>query len=414
MRDTLSGYPRAFWVLFAGTLVNRLGLVVLPFLTLYLTGERGYSIEQATLVVSLYGVGAFAAGPLGGALSDRYGRRSVLIGSLLGGAVLMMAIPRMGAFAPLAGLVLAFGLVGEMYRPVVSAAVSDLVPAHRFARAFALIYWAINLGAAIGPSMGGVLAERVGYTALFTVDAATMIVFALVIAVGVPETRPEAPEADPAEGPLASGVAEALVSRTDGIRRALRDPRLVGLSLATFGVGTAFVQAFSTLPLVMEADGLSHGRLRPVHRRQRRHRRSAEPAGGAVGRDSAGAGASGERRRADRRRGRDARFRRHPGRARAGRVVVVAGRDRVHPARARAHRAHGARGSARNVPGGQPCRVGDGEDDWPSVRRRPCWPSMGRPALWSACLAIGLITAILILVLRMGEAVEPSVRASDM
>lgn len=256
MTDSLRGYPRAFWVLFVGTFVNRLGLLVLPFLTLYLTGTQGFSIAQATLVVSLYGAGAFAAGPLGGALSDRFGRKPVLIGSLAGGAVLMAAIPFADGFMPLAALVLAFGVVGEMYRPAVSAAVSDLVAPDRFARAFALIYWAINLGVAIGPALGGLLAERVGYTVLFGVDAATMVVYALAIALGVPETRP-APEAsgEKSEAP----EADRRVPRGSALRRALRDPGLVGLSLATFGVGVGFVQCFSTTPLVMESDGLGPG-----------------------------------------------------------------------------------------------------------------------------------------------------------
>ncbi|WP_245837507.1 MDR family MFS transporter [Rubricoccus marinus] len=249
----LSGYPRAFWVLFAGTFVNRLGLVVLPFLTLYLTGERGASIEQATLVVSLYGAGAFAAGPIGGALSDRFGRRAVLIGSLVGGAALMAGMPLVQGYWPLAGLVLAFGLVGEMYRPAVSAAVSDLVPPERFARAFSLLYWAINLGVAFGPALGGVLAERVGYTALFAVDAASMVIYAVAIFFGVPETKPLAEEAGGAEDEATLEAAP----RARGLADALRDPALLGLAIATLGVGIAFMQAFATLPLAMEADGLS-------------------------------------------------------------------------------------------------------------------------------------------------------------
>ncbi len=177
-------------MLFVGTFVNRLGLVVLPFLTLYLTGERGASIAEATFVVSLYGAGAFAAGTIGGALSDRFGRRAVLMGSLVGGAALLVAIPTVEGYWRLAGLVLAFGLVGEMYRPAVSAAVSDLVPPEQFARAFSLIYWAINLGVAFGPALGGLLAEQVGYAALFAVDAASMVIYAVAIWAGVPETKP--------------------------------------------------------------------------------------------------------------------------------------------------------------------------------------------------------------------------------
>ncbi|HIG73748.1 MAG TPA: MFS transporter [Bacteroidetes bacterium] len=235
-------FPRPFWVLFAGTLVNRLGLVVLPFLTLYLTGVKGYSVEAATLVVSLHGAGGFAAGFAGGALADRLGRKAVLVGSLLGGAVLFAVLPEAEAFVALAGLMVGAGLVGESYRPAVSAAVSDLVEPARQARAFALMYWAINVGAAVGPAVGGLLAERVGYRALFWVDAVTMATFALVVALGVPETRPD----EPAGRPRPRGR----------LRLALRDPALVGLACASLAVGTVFMQAFSTLPLVMRADGL--------------------------------------------------------------------------------------------------------------------------------------------------------------
>ena len=74
------GLPRPFWVLFAGMLVNRVGGFVLVFLAIYLTEVRGLSAAQAGAVMSVYGLGAIAGGPLGGALSDRIGRRSTLGG----------------------------------------------------------------------------------------------------------------------------------------------------------------------------------------------------------------------------------------------------------------------------------------------------------------------------------------------
>ncbi|RKG92041.1 MFS transporter, partial [Corallococcus sp. CA053C] len=64
------GLPRTYWVLWVGTFVNRLGSFVAPFLALYLTRERGFSVEQAGLVVSLNGAGAVLAAPLGGMLAD--------------------------------------------------------------------------------------------------------------------------------------------------------------------------------------------------------------------------------------------------------------------------------------------------------------------------------------------------------
>ena len=239
-----SDYPRTFWLLVAGTLVNRIGLLVLPFLSLYLTAARGLTVTQATLVIGLHGAGSFAAGITGGALADAVGRKTVLVGSLAGGAVLMASIPLAAGFAGLAALVLAYGFVGEMYRPAVSAVVADTVDPARRKRAFALLYWAINVGAALGPALGGLLAEH-SFRLLFTADAATMAVYAAVVAVGVAETRPERPPAVPgARGALAG---------------ALRDRRLVGLTLVTFAVGAAFVQSYTTLPLAMRAQGIAPG-----------------------------------------------------------------------------------------------------------------------------------------------------------
>jgi hypothetical protein len=50
--------PRVYWTIWLGTLVNKMGAVVVPFLALYLTEERGLSKAQAGLLISLYGVGA--------------------------------------------------------------------------------------------------------------------------------------------------------------------------------------------------------------------------------------------------------------------------------------------------------------------------------------------------------------------
>jgi predicted MFS family arabinose efflux permease len=231
-------------VLWVGTLVNRLGLVVLPFLTLYLTEQRGLSPSGAALLVAGFGAGAFAANLVGGGLSDRIGRRATMLMSLVGGAVMLLLIPFTSGIAVLGITVVLLGLFGEMYRPAVSAAVTDLVPDERRARAFALLYWAINVGAAVAPALGGFLAER-SYTALFVLDAATMLGYAGFIAFGIPETRPAEDDASEPGAPPAR------------MRDALRDPALLAITGLTFLVSLAFFQAFTTLPLAMRADGLT-------------------------------------------------------------------------------------------------------------------------------------------------------------
>ena len=64
--EVARGLPRPFWVLWAGTLVNRAGSFVVPFLAIYLTQARGFSAAQAGIVAALYGAGAAVASPLGG------------------------------------------------------------------------------------------------------------------------------------------------------------------------------------------------------------------------------------------------------------------------------------------------------------------------------------------------------------
>ena len=243
LRAALAAYPGPFWALVVGTFVNRTGLVVVPFLSLYLAGERGVSVERATLAVSLYGAGAFAGGFVGGWLADRVGRRPVLLGSLGGAALPVAALPFVEAYAGVAALAFAFGLLGEMYRPAVSAAVADLLPDARRARGYAIVYWAINLGAAVGPALGGWLAAQ-SYLALFALEGATLLGYALIVAVAVPETRP------------ATNTTGAPTPRID-LRPLARDGALAALCVAVLLVGVAFFQLFTSLPIVMAADGLT-------------------------------------------------------------------------------------------------------------------------------------------------------------
>src|SRR4029079_6341817 len=90
-RDAYSGLPRATWVLAAVCFVNRCGTMVLPFLMLYLTSQRGFSAAAGGVVLSLYGVGAGVGAFSGGVLTDRLGAKRVQVASLgLGGGRVLL------------------------------------------------------------------------------------------------------------------------------------------------------------------------------------------------------------------------------------------------------------------------------------------------------------------------------------
>ena len=155
LRSATARLPRSFWVLWAGTLVTRIGSFVLPFLALYLTEALHLSLSQAGLVIALYGAGGAVAGPLGGYLADRFGRRVTMVLALGFGGAGMIALGLVHRVEHLAPTVFLVALVSEMYRPAMQAAVADLVAPSDRVRAFGLVYWVINVGFAIGRSIWG-------------------------------------------------------------------------------------------------------------------------------------------------------------------------------------------------------------------------------------------------------------------
>jgi MFS family permease len=236
------GLPGPFWVLFAGTLLNRTGGFVLVFLGIYLTEVRGLTPAQAGYVVAAFGCGALAGAPLGGALSDRLGRRPPLVVSLIGGGASMAALGFVAALPSIVVVAAVTGLLYEMYRPIVSAVIADIVVSADRPRAYTLNYWAINIGAAIAPPLGALIAAR-SYPVLFAADGVTTALYGLLVWFALPETRPVSPVQD-----------EAV---RVGARTVLRDRTFMTMCVLTFGVHLVFFQAFVALPVDMRAHGIS-------------------------------------------------------------------------------------------------------------------------------------------------------------
>jgi len=236
--DTSRGLPQPFWYLLAGTFVNRLGQMVTPFLALYLAGPRELSPSTVGVVLACVGAGSFASQPIGGYLADRIGRRATLVAGMVGTAASFMMLAAVRDLRWIAVAATLSGLTVDMYRPAVSAMIADLVRPEYRARAFALLYWVINLGVAVAAVIGGLLAER-SYWLLFVLDAATCLAFAALIARKVPETRPAR---DP--------------SHSTGYGQALRDLLLLGLTGSMLLGATVYMQSLVTLPLAVAADGL--------------------------------------------------------------------------------------------------------------------------------------------------------------
>ncbi|MCP3136026.1 MDR family MFS transporter [Pyxidicoccus xibeiensis] len=252
VRSLVGGLPRTYWVLWTGTLINRLGGFVVPFLALYLTRQRGFTVEQAGLVASLHGAGTVLAGPLGGTLADRLGRRITLAGGLwLGaGGMLFLGFSREPFWIAVAAFTL--GTVGELYRPAVSAAIADVVPPADRTRAFSLLYWVINVGFAAALPIAGLM-TRYGYLLLFIADAITTFLYGCAIWVLLPETRPTRPEGEAAPARSSSAVGSVLAP--------FKDPVFIAFGVPVFAVALIFFQGHMALPLDLSQRGLTEAQF---------------------------------------------------------------------------------------------------------------------------------------------------------
>jgi MFS family permease len=268
LRETAGGLPRQFWWLWTSTLINRLGGFVVTFLALYLTVQRGYSASYAGLVAALYGLGGAGGAVLGGVLADRFGRRGTLLTAQLGAALTTAVLGLVTAPLAIAAVALLVGLTSNASRPALQAMIADLVPPQDRVRAFALNYWAINIGFGVSAAAAGFIAAE-GYLWLFLGDAFTTVLCALVVFAKATETlgavtaaagRPAAagPRGKGRPGgrvpvPTPSPVPAPAVRMAD----VLRDRRFMALVGLTFLLGSVMQQGSSTLAVDMGAHGLS-------------------------------------------------------------------------------------------------------------------------------------------------------------
>jgi MFS family permease len=253
----LRGLPREIWILFAATLVNRCGTMVLPFLVLYLTRVLAISVSHAALALTVYGVGALLTMPIAGRLTDQLGALLVMRCSLLLSGFVLFLFPLAHHFAAILAITFVFAILNESVRPPSLALVSDLVTPEQRKQAFALSRLAVNLGMSLGPAIGGVLAVY-SFRFLFFADGATSVLAGLVLIFAWPGTRridASEPQWDDAEDLgreiEAEGPSLLAAPHPAADLRAFRNRRMLYFLAALIPTQLVFFQLTSTLPVFL-------------------------------------------------------------------------------------------------------------------------------------------------------------------
>ena len=243
LHDIVGGLPPIFWLIFVGTLINRVGAFVRPFLTLFLMENGAFSPARASWTVVIYTLGLLIAHPIGGWMTDHFGRRLTLLCSFFGTTVFMMIFPILEHPVLIMMFVLPLGFFTDLYRPAVNTMIADVVLPQDRQRAYSLNYWVINFGFAIS----GVLAGYVsGYDSrwLFWIDGLTSLAFGILIWYTIPESRPTA-------------TSQRIAPTTHPFRTLLEDRLFMMLVFLSFTSALIFQQMFTALPISMKLDGLS-------------------------------------------------------------------------------------------------------------------------------------------------------------
>jgi MFS family permease len=239
LRETSAGYPRQFWLLFWGVLVNSSGSsMVWPFLTIYLRQRLDVPLTTIALLFTLNSLAGLASTSLTGPAVDRFGRKGAMVLSLGAGCVFMLALARVDSFGSAALLMVLKGFTDPLYRVGSDAMVADLIPPAQRAGAYSLLRMIANLGVAIGPTIGGFVTS-VSYSLAFSIAAGTTLCYALLVGIFMRETIPQWP-------------AEERAKQVRGYGPVLRDrPFMAFCSIYTFA-GMAYSLMMILLPVYVK------------------------------------------------------------------------------------------------------------------------------------------------------------------
>lgn len=178
---TFKGLSRDVWAIAIIYLINRIGEMVIPFMSLYLTDQLDFSKTQTGITLSCFGLGALIGSTVGGYLTDRLGNFKVMLISLIGSGIAFNMILAFTSFLPLSVWMIITALFTSMFSPAAFSAVGLWGNPKYQTRGYSLLRMAINLGVAIGPAIGGLLAMRVGYSWLFIIDGLTCFIAAATL-----------------------------------------------------------------------------------------------------------------------------------------------------------------------------------------------------------------------------------------
>lgn len=180
-RTAWNEYPRQFWLLFIGSILSTMGAsMIWPFQIIYVSETLGMPIAVVSILPTISSLSGLVSSFIAGPVIDRLGRKWVMITGLLMNALGFLLLSHAHTFLQFALLMGMNGAFNPIFRVGADAMMADLIPARNRVDAYSLQRLGYNLGVALGPTIGGILAT-ISYAFAFYCACAGLTMFGLLM-----------------------------------------------------------------------------------------------------------------------------------------------------------------------------------------------------------------------------------------
>ncbi len=238
--NNFRGFSREIWILTLITFINRVGAMVMLFLTKYLHDYFHFSYTEIGWMLVCVGLGAIFGNWLGGKLTDLLGYYTVMLSSLFFTGFGIISIMFLYDFVEICIGLFVVTAIADTYKPAMYVAVSNFSNQDNRTRALTLVRLAVNIGIVCGPIIAGLLIQKDNYDLLFWIDGLTCIIAITTFMLTIDESKIYKARII---------VYNRQIQRGEVKTSIFPDKNFLVFLLASFFMAFLFFQLFTTIPL---------------------------------------------------------------------------------------------------------------------------------------------------------------------
>ncbi len=237
-------FPRRFWMVVGVMFIDRIGGTMLfPFFALYITSKFNVGMTQAGVVLGVFSISSLIGSVIGGALTDRFGRRKLILFGLVFSAISTLTLGSVNQYALLFPLAVLIGVLSDVAGPAHQAMIADILPADKRQEGFGILRVVGNMSWIIGPTIAGFVAGiDKTFFSLFVADAIISCIVAVLFYKLIPETKPQ---------PKEDVKPESIGQTFRGYGQVFRDFAFMAFIFASIIMTTVYIQMYNSLSVFL-------------------------------------------------------------------------------------------------------------------------------------------------------------------